>query len=62
MLKAFLERRPDDIAHLDSFGNTLFHMAVTGSDERNFSFLYSLYERGRVARPGANKWGPRAWI
>jgi ankyrin repeat protein len=57
MLKAFLERRPDDITHLDSFGNTLFHMVGTGSNQQNFSFLYSLYKQGRVARPGANKWG-----
>jgi ankyrin repeat protein len=56
MLKAFLERRPDDITHLDSFGNTLFHMASIGSNQQNFSFLYSLY-KGRIARPGANKWG-----
>lgn len=57
MLKAFLERRPDDITHLDSFGNTLFHMAGTGSNQQNFSFLYSLYKQGLVACPGANKWG-----
>jgi ankyrin repeat protein len=57
MLKAFLERRPDDITHLDSFGNTLFHMAATGSNQRIFSFLYSFCKQGRVARPGANKWG-----
>lgn len=57
MLKAFLERRPDDITHLDSFGNTLFHMASTGSNQQNVSFLHSLYKQGCVARPGANKWG-----
>jgi len=56
MLRVFLELRPDDITHLDSFGNTLFHMAVKGNNQQNFSFLYSLYEKGRVARASTNKW------
>lgn len=57
MLKAMLERRPDDVTHMDSFGNTLFHMASTGSSEQNFSLLYRLHEHGWVARPGLNRWG-----
>lgn len=57
MLKAILERRPNDIPHSDSFGNTLFHIAATGSNRQNFGFLYSLYQQDRVVRPGANKWG-----
>jgi ankyrin repeat protein len=57
MLKEFLDRRPDDVAHSDSFGNTPFHMAVAGTNQQNFSFLYDLCKRGCVAHPGTNKWG-----
>lgn len=57
MLKGILDRRPDDVAHIDSFGNTLFHMAALGSNMQNFSYLLELAKEGRIARPGANSWG-----
>ncbi|KAK4207907.1 ankyrin repeat-containing domain protein [Rhypophila decipiens] len=57
MLKDVLSRRPGDITHKDSFGNTLFHMAALGSSTQNLSYLLQLAEEGQLDRPGINSWG-----
>lgn len=56
MLKAILDNRPDDAHHLDSFLNSLFHMAVLGNNYQNLIFLLGLYEQGCIACPKRNKW------